>query len=140
MSLWNGRWITRRRSWNDQLDASDLYFRKTVFLEHVPEKAEFCAAAVDSFECFINGTMVYKGISNGEPVVFGDKGQLTQGENILAFHVTNRNPLHDVYVCSAEELPPDRFISLLMEGTIVQGTNVEVVKSDSTWIVNDSLD
>lgn len=139
MSLWNGRWITRRRSWNDQLDASDLYFRKTVFLEHVPEKAEFCAAAVDSFECFINGTMVYKGISNGEPVVFGDKGQLTQGENILAFHVTNRNPLHDVYVCSAEELPPDRFISLLMEGTIVQGTNVEVVKSDSTWIVNDSL-
>ena len=114
MSLWNGRWITRRRSWNDQLDASDLYFRKTVFLEHVPEKAEFCAAAVDSFECFINGTMVYKGISNGEPVVFGDKGQLTQGENILAFHVTNRNPLHDVYVCSAEELPPDRFISLLM--------------------------
>ena len=83
--------------------------------------------------------MVYKGISNGEPVVFGDKSQLTQGENILAFHVTNRNPLHDVYVCSAEELPPDRFISLLMEGTIVQGTNVEVVKSDSTWIVNDSL-
>ena len=79
MSLWNGRWITRRRSWNDQLDASDLYFRKTVFLEHVPEKAEFCAAAVDSFECFINGTMVYKGISNGEPVVFGDKSQLTQG-------------------------------------------------------------
>lgn len=38
-----------------------------------------------------------------------------------------------------KELPPDRFISLLMEGTIVQGTNVEVVKSDSTWIVNDSL-
>ena len=26
-----------------------------------------------------------------------------------------------------------------MEGIIVQGTNVEVVKSDSTWIVNDSL-
>lgn len=139
LSLWSGQWITRRRSWNDQLDASDLYFRKTVLLEDTPERAEFCVAAVDSFECFINGTMVYRGISNGEPVVFEDKGLLVQGENTLAIHVTNRKPLMDVYVCSAEELPPDRFISLLMEGTIVCKTSVEAVKSDSTWIVNDSL-
>jgi hypothetical protein len=139
LSLWSGRWITRRRSWNDQLDATDLYFRKTVFLEDMPERAEFCVAAVDSFECYINGAMVYRGASDGEPVVFADRGMLAQGENTLAIHVKNHKPLQDVYVCSAEELPADRFISLLMEGTIVCKTSEITVKSDSTWIVTDSL-
>ncbi len=137
ISLWNGRWITRRPSWNDEMNASDLYFRKIISIENEADAADFCVAAIDSFEVFINGTLAIKKESNGQPVNFSLKPYLKIGVNLIAIHVKNHYPLNDVYVCSSENLPKDRFISLLLQGTIKTAGRDILVFSDHTWIVND---
>ncbi len=137
VSLWKGRWITRRPSWNDAMNSSDLYFRKLLFIEDGIESADFCMAAIDSFEVFINGSKVFQEESNGRPVNFSLKPYLKPGINLIAMHVINHNPLNDVNVCSAENLPKDRLISLLLQGTVkTAGRDISVI-SDHTWIVND---
>ncbi|MGB8450832.1 MAG: glycosyl hydrolase [Anaerocolumna sp.] len=137
ISLWNGSWITRRPSWNDEISASDLYFRKIILVDYEVDKVDFCVAAIDAFEIFINGISVMKKESNGQPVNLCLKQYLKKGVNLIAIHVINHHPLNDVYVCSAEILPKDRFISVLLQGTIRTPDRDILVTSDRTWIVND---
>lgn len=139
-SLWNANWITRRPSWNDQLSASDLYFRKVLKISGEVLNAEFCAVAVQTLEVYVNGRLAFTGDSHGEPLTFSLKGALCRGGNLIAVHVHNDHPLNDVYVCSAEELPTDRFISLLMQGEIDLGTEKLQITTDAEWIVNDCLE
>lgn len=138
VSLWKASWITRRSSWNDQLHAADLYFRRQLSLEGNVGKAEFCIAAIDSFQFYINGNLVYEGESGGIPVTFTVEHGLRTGSNQIAVHVKNHNPLDDVYVCSTEELPKDRFISLLLQGRIKTDQGEKILVSDEHWLVNDS--
>lgn len=140
ISLWDANWITRRPSWNDQLSASDLYFRKTVELDQDVLNARFCIAAIHEFELYLNGQLVFAGESHGEPVTVDAARGWKKGENLLAIHVHNATPLDDVYVCSAEELPEDRFISLLLQGEIETDDGMVKLVSDSGWIVNDRLE
>ncbi len=137
ISLWRGSWITRRPSWNDTMNASDLYFRKRVTIGGEIESADFCAAAVDTFEVFINGISVIQKESNGKSVEFSLKPYLQPGINVIAIHIINHNPLNDVNVCSAEDLPGDRLISLLLQGSVKTGDGEIPVISDHTWLVND---
>jgi len=121
----------------EERDASDLYFRKLLTVDDGINSADFCAAAIDTFEVFINGTKVFREESNGRPVNFSLKPYLKPGINLIGIHVINHNPLNDVNVCSAENLPEDRLISLLLQGTVkTAGPNISVI-SDHTWIVND---
>lgn len=140
VSLWKASWITRRPSWNDQLSASELYFCKKIVLNSEAEKAEFCVAAVDSFQVYINGTLVKEVKSSGMPVTFPCEDSLKPGNNLIAVHVKNHNPLNDVYVCSAEKLPKDRFISLLLQGRIRTKTGEVLVASDESWAVTDQYE
>ena len=136
-SQWKGSWITRRASWNDQLNAGDLYFRKTIDLDSDVRSAEICVAAIHSFELFINGATAARGDSHAEPKVFSVAEYLKKGRNVIAVHVHNDTPLNDVYVCSSEELPKDRFISLLLQAEIQTEHLQMTVTSDRSWIVND---
>lgn len=137
ISRWKGNWITRRASWNDQLNAGDLYFRKILELDSDVRTAEICVAAVHSLEIFINGRLAAQGDSRTEPLVFHVEDYLKKGRNVIAVHVHNETPLHDVYVCSSEELPPDRFISLLLQGEIGTENGEITITSDKSWIVTD---
>lgn len=137
VSQWKSSWITRRASWNDQLNADDLYFRKTVELESDAQVAEFCVAAIHTFEIFVNGEAAACGESHGKPVVLNLTSCLKKGRNVIAVHVHNDTPLNDVYVCSSEELPPDRFISLLLQGEIRTAGRELTITSDKSWIVTD---
>lgn len=136
-SLWSGAWITRRASWNDQLDAADLYFRTSVYAEGIPKSLSLCLAAVDSVIVYINGVEIYRGVSDGKPIEITNTHGMKVGENILAVHVINHHPLNDVYVCSSEELPRDRFNSLLMEGYLETANGRIKIQSDASWFVND---
>lgn len=137
LHLWEAAWITRRASWNDQLEAPVLYFRKHIYLKDKVRTGRVCLAAVDEVWVFVNGTLVFAGESNGEPVEFDMPPVFKQGDNLIAVCVKNRNPLNDVYVCSAEELPKDRFISLLLEGELLTAGKPVKIKTDKTWLVND---
>lgn len=136
-SLWNANWITRRPSWNDQISASELYFCKQITLDGEAETAEFCVAAVDTFYVYINGVLANAAESNGIPMTFSCKDFLKQGNNLIAVYVKNHKPLNDVYVCSAEELPTDRFISILLQGRIITEGRELLVASDDSWTVTD---
>lgn len=140
LSQWKGNWITRRASWNDQLSAADLYFRKTVELDSGVQEAKFCVAAIHTYEIFINGKLAARGDSHTEPVTLDMAAYLDIGRNVIAIHVHNETPLNDVYVCSSEELPKDRFISLLLQGEIQTEQELVTVTSDRSWIVSDSLE
>lgn len=140
VSQWKGKWITRRASWNDQLSAADLYFRKTVELDSGVQEAKFCVAAIHTYEIFINGKLAARGDSHTKPVTLDMTAYLDIGRNVIAIHIHNDTPLNDVYVCSSEELPKDRFISLLLQGEILTEQELVTVTSDRSWIVSDSLE
>lgn len=140
LSLWKASWITRRPSWNDQLAASDLYFSRQFTIDGSVKQADFCVAAIDYIQIYINGKQIFESASNGQPVTFSCRNELREGKNHIAVHVKNHNPLPDVYVCSAEELPKDRFISLLLQGKIVTSRGEQHLLSDENWLVNDVSD
>lgn len=138
LSLWKASWITRRPHWQDSMDQTDLYFRKEIFLKGHVTSARICIAAVQRFALFINGCLAGEG--NGmEPVTLKLDDLFRKGENLVAVQVHNPNPYYDSHICSAEKLPVDRMISLLLEGEIYQQDTAESVvsiQSDLEWIVN----
>lgn len=137
LSLWEASWITRRASWNDQLDASVLYFRKELCIQNPVLGGKLCLSAVDSAQVFVNGKLIYEGSPAGEPVDIQLPQVWQKGKNIIGVRVENHRPLQDVYVCSVEELPKDRFISLLLQGEILTASETIKIKTDRTWLVND---
>ncbi len=137
ISLWDAFWITRRPSWNDQLDAGDLYFYKDFFVDRQVTDAEFCLAAIDAYEVYINGTLAAEGLSDGNPVIFHGGALLQEGINRIAVHVKNHHPIQEVHLCSAKALPKDRLISLLLQGQISTVKGMEMLVSDGTWFASD---
>lgn len=134
LSLWKGSWITRRAFWHDGTDDGDLYFRRKFRLDHIPERGRICIAAVDTAEIFVNG--VSAGVVRGYavPQEIELKG-LKQGDNLLAVHVINHNPIDDCDMCATDELPPDRYISLLLEAEIKTEEEIFRLSSDGSFIV-----
>lgn len=136
-SQWEAFWITRRPSWNDQLDAENLYFYKDIVIQGSIQKARICLAAIDSYKLYINGCLAAERRSEGMPDTIDVKKYLKPGENRIAVSVKNHHPMQEVNICSAKELPVDRLISLLLQGEIVTEEEEQILISDSSWAVTD---
>ena len=137
VSLWEASWITRRPSWNDQLSAGKLYFIKDVEAAGEIENATLCIAAVEDWSLYVNGSLAAEGNGWKEPMVVSVEKWLKEGKNRLAVCVRNPHPMDAVNICSAETLPPDRLISLLLQGIIRTKAGEQQIISDHTWITSD---
>ncbi|HHV97851.1 MAG TPA: hypothetical protein GXX37_15570 [Clostridiaceae bacterium] len=135
LSEWKASWITRRPSWCDDADATDLYFRKVLWLDSDAIQARLCIVAVNNFTLYVNGQKVCSHISNRNPIEVDIAKYLQKGKNLMAVHVHNHIPLPGKNVCEDETLPPERIISLLLEGTILTANQQQIIKSDGSWIV-----
>ena len=135
LSLWEGKWITRRPSWSCDSLEPDLYFRKTLILDEKPEKAVLCAASINEYRIFVNGAEVLSAESQGKPEEIDITKYLAKGNNLIAVHVHNSTPAKGFDFTSAEELPAHRLTSLLLQGEIeIRGKTMSLI-SDSSWIV-----
>lgn len=137
LSQWEANWITRRASWNDELHAADLYFRKELWLDLQPESSRISFMAIDSCDLYLNEQRLFTGSIN-QPLTIDISKVLKPGHNVLAIHVRNRRPFNDVNICPAKELPPDRLISLLLQGEIKTKQGIVTIKSDDSWLVTDA--
>ena len=137
LSLWSASWITRRPAWQDDSTKSDLFFRRSIFLKNRPVSGRICAAAVNEWTLWVNGTRAAHSANGLEPSEAEISGLLREGENLLAVQVHNDTPMPDANLCSAEELPPERMTSLLLQAEIQDGAELLTLTTDCTWSVSD---
>ncbi len=136
LSLWRSAWITRRASWHDDSIERDLYFRKKLILPVRPEYAKFNIVAINEYTLYINEELVTRQTSNGQPTFVDVSDYLSEGTNLIAVHVHNETPAHEVNFYSIDAIPQQLLISLLLQGEIVaDGENIDFL-SDASWIVS----
>jgi hypothetical protein len=136
LSLWSASFITRRPCWYDDCRETDLYFRKTLFLPEKPQKAPVCFAAVSDCEIFVNGLKQTAVHSAGEPYSIDLAAALCAGKNLIAVHVHNSTPMHDISALTLEEPRRDRLIALIFEGEATTSCGSFKIRSDAGWIVS----
>lgn len=138
LSLWSASWIGRRPTWHCNPSETDLYFRRSVSLPAAPVSARVCVAAVNDLTLWVNGQEALRAHSAAELLEVDITPYLTAGENAIAVHVHNADPLPWADLNSVEELPKDRLISLLLEGQIfLPGEETPLsLCTDADWIVS----
>lgn len=143
LSIWKGNWITRRISWNDQMNSADLFFRKIITLKNLPKKANFSIAAIDEYTIYINGHKVIHEDSLGEVATLELNNYWKIGDNLLAVHIHTKGSglTGDPNFASTDKLPQEALISLLLQGDLVFDNNEHlIIASDDSFIVNDTED
>lgn len=135
LSLWEASWITRRPSWHCSLREPDLYFRKTLALNALPQSASLCIGAIGEFTLYINEKKVAHETSLGEPVTLEVAEYFEKGANLIAVHVHNSTPSHGIDFTSVDEIPPQKLIGLLFQGQLAVEKELVTLKSDESWIV-----
>lgn len=135
LSQWQGKWLGRRIGWVDDSEAGDLYFRGMVRLAQTPQSARVCLAAVNRYTLYVNGQEVQSGDSYAKGVTVDLAGRLRAGDNLIAVRVHCENPLSQRSVNEAEELPPDRIASLVLQGEAVTAEGTVTFASGEDWLV-----
>ena len=139
LSLWSADWITRRVGWKDSCSSKDLYFRRSFSLDKKPDSAKICLSAINEWQIFVNCELVSSSSEGRIPKTLDISSYLRKGENLISVAVHNPTPLEKGTLLQREELISELLISLIAEIELTFGDKKQLIRTDSDWIVCESV-